>query len=566
MNCKYLCASKSCWVLLISLLSLALGCSDICLPVAAASGKSGLGLTLIEALQQAGRQKHGGESRRYVELAQKLVNASDMESTDSNKRTALHWCVLSAQSASNPKLREAYAGLIEEILSAGAEVNAQDSYGNTPLDYQHSGPQEIERVLIEQGGQRGYTQSAQARVLHLLDQIRMAEEENDLPRLRALLQHDLPANSVLSARLLTRVTSRDSRAGDPIELVVTAPLEVDGRVAVAAGTKIEGTVLQAQRASNKYQQARLEMDFCNLIYKSGAKSPIAALLTEVDNAREQVQEGRIIGIPFPHTFAERLSWGFRMVGLANPLIAYAMEAASMGWQKEFHREIILEPGVDILLKILAPEKMKELSAAFPSAEVPSGLSEITQNLPLRTADPGHVASDLVNILFIGNQAQLTNAFESAGWLPAQKLSVISGLKTFSSLAEQKGYLEAPVSLLLLDGKKPDLVYQKQTNTIAKRHHIRIWKYGKSYQGRELWLGAATHDIGISVLKGGTHWIHRIDPQVDLEQAKIKNDLLFTRCVEWFSLMDRPAVPQRMMNATGDEIRTQGKLLIMSLGT
>jgi hypothetical protein len=537
-----------------------------CLLQIATAEKPGSALTLIEAIQQAGRRKDAGASHRYLELAQELVDTSDMQAVDSKQRTAVHWCVLSAQSALSSRLRDAYSRLLKELLNAGAEVNAQDWYGNTPLDYQRqSAAQEIEQVLIEQGGEYGYTQSAEARILHLLDQVRQAEGENDLNRLHTLLESDLPANSVLSVRLLTRLASHVSRAGDPVEAVVTAPLEVEGRITVTAGTKMEGTVLNAQRASNKYQQAQLEIDFCNLIDRSGTITPIALILTDVDNARERVQEGRIIGIPFPQAFAERLSWGIRMVGMAHPLLAYALEAASLGWQKEFSREIILEPGVDMSLKIMAPEKSKELPGdSVPVMEIPSGLAEIIQGFPLRTTTAGNVPSDLVNVLLVGSQSQLAKAFESTGWLQAQKLSLTSGLKTFSSLAEQKGYSEAPVSLLLLDGKKPDLVYQKQTNTFAKRHHIRIWKNSQSYQGRELWLGAATHDIGIRVMKGGTRWVHRIDPQVDREQAKVKDDLLFTGCVGWFSLVERPAVPQRTMNATGDEIRTVGKLLVLSL--
>jgi hypothetical protein len=309
----------------------------------------------------------------------------------------------------------------------------------------------------------------------------------------------------------------------------------------------------------------LQIEFCNLVHASGARTPIAAVLAEIDNAREQLNDGLIIGIPFPQTFSGRLSWGLRIVGVADPLLAHALEALSLGWQKELHREIILEPGFDMSVKILAPEKLKELPDGAPAVgSVPSDLADLIKRFQVRTTTANHVPSDLVNVLLVGERSQLIRAFESAGWTEAQKLGVKSGLKTFASLAEQKGYSEAPVSLLLLEGKKPDLVYQKQTNTFAKRHHIRIWKSSQLYQSRELWLGAATHDIGISVQRGGTHWVHRIDPEVDREQTKVKDDLLFTECVEWFALLDRPEVPRRTMNATGDEIRTEGRLLVLNL--
>jgi hypothetical protein len=445
-------------------------------------------------------------------------------------------------------------------------MNAQDIYGKTPLDYQQrSAAEEIEQILLEQGGQYGYSQTSETRILNLLDQVRLAEGEKDMGRLHALLESDLPANGVLSIRLLNRLASHISRTGDPVEAVITAPLQIGGRLTVAAGEEVEGTVMNVQRASNRYQQAQLEIEFCNLVHGGGARTRISSVLTRVDNAREQVYKGQIIGISFPHAFSERLSWGFRIVGITHPLLAQALNAAVLAWQKEYSREIILEPGADMFLKILAPEKLKKLPGGLvAAAAVPPALAGIIQQFPIRAATPNNIPSDLINILILGSRTQLEAAFEEAGWLQAQKLSLTSGIKTFASLAEQKGYKEAPVSALLLDGKKPDLVYQKQTNTFAKRHHIRVWKYAQSYQDREMWLASATHDIGIGVLRGGTQWIHRIDPEIDRELAKVKDDLLFTEGVEWFSLIERPAVPWHTMNATGDEIRTEGKLLILSM--
>ncbi len=525
-------------------------------------------LALIDSIRQAGRPQKAAASLEFLGAAEKLLPASDVTAVDSRKRTALHWCVLSAQSASGTALLEAYGRLVEDLLVAGADINAEDAYGNTPLDYQRRGAQPLEDVLMEQGAQRGYTQSAQARVLHLLDQVRQAEREGDAQRVHALLESNLPANSLLSIRLLTRLSSHESRPGDPIETVVIAPVEAGGRVVVvAAGARVEGTVLHARRASTKFEQAQLEIDICTLINPGTGGVPIAALLVDVDNARERVQDGRIIGIPFPHTFSERMSWGSHMVGMVNPLLAKALDTATLGWQKRFNREIILEPGTDMTARVMAPESLHEVSGAtLRTVQIPPGLAGIIGRLPARTTTTHNVPSDLVNVLFVGGPSHVAAAFEEAGWRSAQNLGVTSGLRTFASLAQQSGYPEAPVSTLLLNGRKPDLVYQKQTNTFSKRHHIRIWRYEAPYEGRELWLGAATRDVGIAVAKAGRSWIHRIDPQVDREQVKVRDDLQFTGRVDWISLVDRPDVPRRTTNGTGDTIRTEGRLLVLSLGS
>lgn len=46
--------------------------------------------------------------------------------------------------------------------------------------------------------------------------------------------------------------------------------------------------------------------------------------------------------------------------------------------------------------------------------------------------------------------------------------------SFFAVADHHGYKTTPVSTLLISGREPGLVFQKQLNTFAKRHHIRIW--------------------------------------------------------------------------------------------
>ncbi|XWK69336.1 LssY C-terminal domain-containing protein [Tunturiibacter gelidiferens] len=121
------------------------------------------------------------------------------------------------------------------------------------------------------------------------------------------------------------------------------------------------------------------------------------------------------------------------------------------------------------------------------------------------------------------------------------------------------------SLLTINGKPPDLVFQKSLDTFAKRHHIRIWKEPGTYQGREVWIGAATHDIAISTARKNTKWSHRIDPHVDREREWIETDLLYSGTATSYALIDRPHTPKKTANGTGDEFLTDGQLSIVVLG-
>ena len=39
----------------------------------------------------------------------------------------------------------------------------------------------------------------------------------------------------------------------------------------------------------------------------------------------------------------------------------------------------------------------------------------------------------------------------------------------------------------LEGDAPGLVFEKQNNTLTKRHHVRIWPRTESFRGRPVWL-------------------------------------------------------------------------------
>ena len=58
--------------------------------------------------------------------------------------------------------------------------------------------------------------------------------------------------------------------------------------------------------------------------------------------------------------------------------------------------------------------------------------------------------------------------------------------------------------------------------------------------------------------------HRSGLLQNRERAKVVNDLLFTGDVAGFLLVDRPVVPRRGQNATGDSLETDGKIAALLL--
>jgi hypothetical protein len=183
---------------------------------------------------------------------------------------------------------------------------------------------------------------------------------------------------------------------------------------------------------------------------------------------------------------------------------------------------------------------------------------------MRTTATNQVPSDPTNLMFIGSEKEVVSAFSEAGWIPASDLNVKSALKTATATLRQTGYSEGPMSTLLLHGKPPDLVFQKSLNTFAKRHHLRIWQIKQTYEGRAVWVAAATHDIATSNERGGTKWSHRIDPHIDRERDWVVSDLLFIGSAASYADVSRPNAPTKLGNATGDNILTDGKMSVVEL--
>jgi ankyrin repeat protein len=529
------------------------------------AGNDSAASALVEAVYQASRQDDEKASMQHLERATSLLSqGADVRARGGQGRTALHWAVLGAAAARHEKHVQAYMDLAELLLARGADANAEDDFGNTPLDYEVvSSNNRLLNLLLEHDARSGSGQD-EARILaRVLAEVSSVARAGDLRQIRETLSFDLPVGAELPIRLTDRVGSRSSRSGDTISAVVIAPVTVNDRVVIAPGTRIEGTVLLAQGASDDYHRAQLILDFANLVHPGGDRTRLVTQVAEVDNARETVQAGRIIGIAHPNT--TKLTWGMRALGMADPALSYALQAAFFARDKEYKREIDYGPGVEMLLTVTAPAKVREPAAAagWPMIPISEPLISLVRAQPLRTETPDGTPSDLTNIMLIGSQPKIEAAFRAAGWAEAEKLELSSGLKSFAAVAEQKGYKSAPVSLLLLGGQKPGLVFQKQNNTLAKRHHLRIWKQPARYQGQEVWVAAATHDISI-VRRGDVHWTHGIDSHIDRERAKVASDLLFTGLVKGYALIERPAAPSESENATGDKLITDKKVLVLAL--
>ncbi|MGA8598926.1 MAG: LssY C-terminal domain-containing protein [Bryobacteraceae bacterium] len=396
---------------------------------------------------------------------------------------------------------------------------------------------------------------------------------------------DQPKQPTLKIRLLTGLSSYASKPGAPFTAVATSPYEVEGRVLIPSGSRIYGSVQRVKRVGFGviHERASLRLKFDYYQTPDGDQFPLDAKLLSVDNAREQVKpDGTIQGILAARNPNGLINgfWyrpDFRLVyrsligltGAADQLwLRFGLGPIGAGAFLVIHcamfrfpePEIRLVPGTDMELEArLSPEHLPSVAPAT-LAPVPDSLAHLVDEQPREVTRPdGRPAPDLVNVVFVGSRDELTEAFLNAGWSTTDPSTLRASARVYSSFSAMQTYRSAPVSKLVYHGAEPDLVFQKSLNTVSKRHHVRIWSAG-TFEGKSVWLGAATHDTGVTFRASAVEFVHKIDPDIDTERSKIVDDLLFAGCSPSVGYL-QPETP-----ASGTGISTDERIAVLFLET
>ena len=378
---------------------------------------------------------------------------------------------------------------------------------------------------------------------------------------------DLPAGTRLQMRLTTGISSRTARPGDPVGAVVRVDVPVGERV-IPAGSVVRGVVVDVAAFEWRRPQAVLRLDFRELSVAGpvgGLKAavPLRSKIVAVDNARESVDaDGRILGIAPPERPASAED---SILGAALTPELYVLESAEYRIREAERPDIIFAAGVDLEIETLLPTANVPMAAPVIPPPVEGALAPFVATLPTRAAagSPQRPA-DVINLLLIGSETAVAGAFRDAGWTTAVALSLRADIRTVIAVAGNAGYQLGPVSQQWLDGRPPAMVFQKQNDTFAKRHHVRIWAWPEPLQGRPVWIAAATHDVGVKFVRAERTFTHAIDARIDLERQLIVDDLRFAGAVAALSSIERPALPRRLQNATLDVMETDGRIAAVAL--
>jgi hypothetical protein len=135
----------------------------------------------------------------------------------------------------------------------------------------------------------------------------------------------------------------------------------------------------------------------------------------------------------------------------------------------------------------------------------------------------------------------------------------------ATIAKQS-YLEMPMSELYLYGRPQDygMARAEPISVVQTRHHLRLWKAPFQIGGRDVWAGAATHDLGFEKDQRNGNLTHRIDPNVDAERDFVRSSLSEGGGVAASTLV-APANPVTQANtATGGSFHSDGKIAVIEV--
>jgi hypothetical protein len=385
-------------------------------------------------------------------------------------------------------------------------------------------------------------------------------------------QITVPAGTEIQLRLTNEVSS-DKPSGQPVSAVVIAPVLVNGSVAIGFGSELTGATADAHAdkpaaSGTEEKPATLRLLLTTIRDRTGQSKPISCVLEGVDNARESIdQSGLITGILASQTYSSLADEGVNKLTSKYGELGQMLSNIKSSTVKEADPSIDYKPGVEFTIKLtkaldwIPPKDTNTLGAITPL----DALSALVNQQPYRTvALKPPSPSDMTNLMFIGTQEAVESAFKEAGWFASDPLGRASTMHTAQAIIENRGYSEAPMSILTLNGNPPDMRFEKQNNTFASRHHIRFWKVQQTFDGKPVFVAAATHDIKIYFSKTSKSITHGIDPDIDKERTKVLNDMLFTGRVQATALIDRTSIPKGISNATGDHLKTDDKMAVLEL--
>jgi LssY C-terminus len=350
----------------------------------------------------------------------------------------------------------------------------------------------------------------------------------------------IKAGTPIKLQFAKTISSVSAHKADQLEFVVEKDVIVDGYTVIRAGKLARGSVVAVK-------QKRL----------LGMGGGVIVKLDSVELASGEVAE-----LEARRRFKGR-SHTLRM-GMAMAVTGVIYFPAAPVFLLSRGRDSTVLKGTEVTAYTKG-EVVTETADLREATVNASELPEMVRMLPPRVLNGEGREGDMLNVIFVAKEDDLQEVFARAGWVKVEKSKpqIIWHL-----LWQRTRYVKLPMDRLYLFGRAQDYSYAlpDPSSIVARRHHLRIWKTGREVDGVPLWVGAATHDVGIEFARRKLWLFHRIDPDVDAERDFIARNLKETQRLIRQEYVRSAEGVSGAETATGQAYYSDNRMLLMGLAS
>jgi hypothetical protein len=182
------------------------------------------------------------------------------------------------------------------------------------------------------------------------------------------------------------------------------------------------------------------------------------------------------------------------------------------------------------IEVPAPhvDHVRRLDAAKSETPIDCDLATLREKLtempPATTNARGLRTGDPVNLVVIGDFPSVIGVF-AARWDQTEIITLGSCWRTVKAFLLGSEYRYSPVSALYLFKLPQTFALQRVRESINERLHLRLWSTPLRFEGKEVWVGQVSRDIGVRFTwRTWNLTTHRIDPDVDEARDYVMEDL------------------------------------------
>lgn len=183
-----------------------------------------------------------------------------------------------------------------------------------------------------------------------------------------------------------------------------------------------------------------------------------------------------------------------------------------------------------------------------------------------TNKDGSRNGDPLNLVVVGGRDDAFPALVRRGWRPTEETWSGSVFKMMNSVVAGERYPYAPVSPLYLYDRPQDFALQKARDNIHQRNHLRLWLSPMHYQGKDVWVGQISRDIGSRFTTHSPYLTtHKIDPDIDEARTALLEDMGYSQSLKMVGLVNGVGAAPRdapRQNLTTDPYFTDGARGVM----